>query len=63
MKREQCNMSAQQLTVNDARIIAEFRVQLGAVYRLKREGHTHGCAVQMALGSALAPKCTCGRVR
>ena len=57
MKRDQCNMSTQDLTLNDARVIEQFRIEVALVAKLKQEGHAHSCATNRVFGEAT--ECIC----
>jgi len=44
MKRDQCNLSAERISLRDAQQIERYRCELYLLWQLQCEGHTHDCA-------------------
>lgn len=63
MRRDQCNLSAEVVSVYTAQALARFRGELRLLARLEAEGHSRECAEFMVWGEEnglIRSCCRCG---
>ncbi len=58
MKRDECLHNCKRISQHDAAVVSQFRIELGLLDKLVREGHTQECA-KGQLWAEPPESCTC----